>query len=241
MRAYRPIMHAMSARYRSLIRFVPLGQARGVSLRSLWFPARTLLAVLVLLAWTASALAGQAGNVSRVQGEAQALRFGLPVQLALGAPVMSGDLLMTGPGARLEVDFLDGTRLTLGENTHLDIDHYAFDPDEAALSLHMTVGVFRVVSGAIAEINPDKFAVSTPLAAIGIRGTDFWGGYLEKDQLSVLLISGSGVTVTSQVGTVLIQNPGQGVTVDPKSRALPLVKAWSDQRQARAFATVSFD
>ena len=52
------------------------------------------------------------GAVSRIQGEAHGTRGGTTRALGLNAPVFLNETVSTGEAARLEVTFIDNTRLT---------------------------------------------------------------------------------------------------------------------------------
>ena len=67
------------------------------------------------------------GSVSRVQNQAQVGG----ANAAVGTSVHMGDALQTGANARLEVTFIDDTRLTLGENARVVIDRYVYNPDRS--------------------------------------------------------------------------------------------------------------
>ena len=196
--------------------------------------------VLLLILTAAPAPAQEAGMVNRVQGLAEAIRQGRATVLAPGSPVRVGDELSTGPEARLAVRFTDGTLLTLGADTRITVDEYVYSPD-GSLLLDMAGGAFRIISGEIARLNPEKFTVHTPLASIGIRGTDFWGGFLETEKLDVLLITGAAVTVTNPCGTVTLDQPGVGITVGTADRMPMLPKEWTQDKKARALSSVAFD
>jgi hypothetical protein len=109
------------------------------------------------------------------------------------------DELRTAANARLQVTFLDETQLTLGEHASVVIDRYVYDPNRGVgeTFLQVTKGAFRFATGRIKEMKDSKIAVSTPLADIGVRGTEFWGGQLDK--YGVLLLEGK-VTVSNQAG-----------------------------------------
>ena len=106
----------------------------------------------------------------------------------VGTPVHMNDELRTGPKARLEVTFRDGTTLTLGENAKVVIDRYVFNPDKSTgeLVLSTGVGAFRLATGKISEMRKKNINVSTPVAALAIRGTDVWWGPIDG-QFGVLL------------------------------------------------------
>ncbi len=96
--------------------------------------------------------------------------------LAQGNAVYRNSVIVTKETGHVEVKFEDGTVLSQGVNGRLAIDKYVFDQHGAnpsSLLFNMGQGAFRVISGKIAEQNPENFNVKTPLATIGIRGTDF--------------------------------------------------------------------
>ena len=82
---------------------------------------------------------------------------------------------------RLKITFRDETVLTLGEKASVVIDRYVYDPDKdvGETVLQATKGAFRFASGRIKAMKQSKIAVSTPVADIGVRGTEFWGGPIE--------------------------------------------------------------
>ncbi|WP_419780791.1 FecR domain-containing protein [Maridesulfovibrio sp.] len=94
-------------------------------------------------------------------------------QVESGAEVFRGEELVTGSGSTAEVRFVDDTLLSQGADSIISLDDYVFDDSssEAELLFKMSQGTFRMVTGKIAEQNPDRFQVGTPLATIGIRGT----------------------------------------------------------------------
>ena len=203
-------------------------------------PMLLLLLFPTLVLTAAPARAQEAGVVNRIKNSAQAVRQGRGVPLSPGSAVLVGDELVTGPQARLAVRFTDGTLLTLGEDTRIVVDEYVYGRDNSMI-LELAEGAFRVISGEVARLNPDKFALKTPLASIGIRGTDFWGEIQSCGALEVLLINGTAVTVTNVGGTVTLTDPGVGITVGSKDRIPMLPKEWSQEKKARALSSVAFD
>jgi hypothetical protein len=128
--------------------------------------------------------------------------------------------------------------LTLGENASVVIDRYVYDPDQnvGETLIRTTKGAFLFASGRIKGLKQHSIAVSTPVADIGVRGTQFWGGPLDK--FGVLVLEGE-ITVSNQAGGVTLSGTGQGTDIpsplDPPGPA----KAWSDEKIARAVATVA--
>ena len=118
---------------------------------------------------------------------------------AVGTLVHMNDALRTGAKSRLQVTFRDKTELTLGENASVVIDRYVFDPDASIgeATLNATKGAFRLVTGRLSEMRNKDIKVSTPLAALAVRGTDFWWGPT-KGQFGVLLVHNSRLDVRQE-------------------------------------------
>jgi hypothetical protein len=131
--------------------------------------------------------AGVVGTVSRAQNQGQVGS----VTAAVGTPVHMGDALQTGANARLEITFIDATRLTLGENARVVIDRYVYNPDRSigAMALKSTRGALRFATGKIHDMDQKTVTVTTPAAALAVRGTEFWMGPI-NGQYGALLLKG---------------------------------------------------
>ena len=149
------------------------------------------------------------------------------------------DELRTGAEGRLKITFRDETVLTLGEKASVVIDRYVYDPDRQVgeTILQATKGAFRCASGRIKAMKQNKIAVSTPVADIGVRGTEFWGGPIEG-QYGVLLLEGV-VTVSNQAGSVTLSARGQGTDIPSPLDPPGAVKPWAAVKIARAVASVA--
>lgn len=180
------------------------------------------------------------GHVTRVQGDSYAVQGNSLRPMAVNALVGRKDVLKTGPGARLEITMLDETKLTLGADTVFSVERYDLGRQDGGVLLKLAKGVFRVATGGLESLRGGPFEVSTPLATIGIRGTDFWGGYLSADELSVLLISGKGVYIVNDGGRTEIVRPMEGVNLRSATSPPPAPSMWSPDKRAKAFNTVAF-
>ncbi|MCB2108533.1 MAG: FecR domain-containing protein [Rhodobacteraceae bacterium] len=179
------------------------------------------------------------GQVERVQGEARAERAGGNASLQGGHPVFADDLVQTGPLSRLSLIFADQSHLTLGENAEVLIDEFVYrgNRENDVVALAWTSGAFLSVSGAIARARAEAVSVRTPVATIGIRGTEFWGGRLERD-FEVLVIEGR-VVVANAGGSVEL-SPGETTAVIDGATAPAAAAIMPADRRTRAFATVTF-
>lgn len=190
-------------------------------------PALLFLCVLPALPCLAADVIGE---LTRMKGTAEVERPRLR-QLAEGDRVLDGETVTTGPDARLLFHLTDDTELVLGGDSR-----FAFD---SALVERGPV-ILRLVQGAF-SLTTEKadMTVITPLGTIGIRGTRFWGGFFEPDELGVFLFSGHRITVTTDAGEVELE-PGQGTFLRPGQPPTEPA-SWGRERLTSAARTVSFD
>ncbi len=179
--------------------------------------------------------AEEVGAVTRVQGRAVAERGAQVIALSAEAPVIRDDRLVTGEAARLEVLLQGDTTLTLGENGALVLDDLIVTPTESSLRIRVT-GAFRLASGLLPH--GARTEIITPLATIGIRGTDVWGGPIDG-AFGVFLIDGA-VEITTQAGSVILDTPGTGTTVRAANAPPSDPVVWPGAKVDRAVAAVSF-
>lgn len=178
------------------------------------------------------------GFVTFVQGEASARQPGRERLLGLDSRVEVGDELVTGKDARLRVRFDDGSVVVLGGNTSLTVARYVRRGEDAGAAFNLLKGAFRAVTGLLTKVAQPRFVVSTPSATIGVRGTDFWGGYLTPDAVDVLVLGGKGVYVENSAGRVELA-PGFGTTVAAADRPPLPAKRWPQEKVRRALNTVN--
>jgi hypothetical protein len=94
----------------------------------------------------------------------------------------------------------------------------------------------RFVSGLTGQ-SPD-ISIRTPVATIGVRGTDFWAGPIDG-ALGVLLIEGE-VSVTNIAGEAVLDAPGEGTNVAGPDVAPGPVTQWPQEKVERALAATAF-
>jgi hypothetical protein len=133
--------------------------------------------VLVLVFGAASpALAQQqaaAGRIKLVSGSAFVVRDGKAIPATAGQEVLQADSLRTGNDGRLGITLKDDTRVSLGPDSEVRLEHFAYAPAEGnlALALKIARGAMAYVSGRIAKLAPDSIRLETPAAIVGVRGT----------------------------------------------------------------------
>ena len=144
-------------------------------------PTRLLLVAFAFCALTRSAAAvavsAVVGEASLVIGVAHVASTGGVVRpVARGTLVREGDRIETDVGGHVHLRFVDGARLSVRPSSRLHIENYTHSeqqPELNAIKFRLDVGVVRSITGAWGEAARDRFRLNTPVAAIGVKGTDF--------------------------------------------------------------------
>lgn len=121
--------------------------------------------------------AQQVGEVSLVLGKASRLTAeGASAAIARGNPVYVGDQITTSSNGHVHIRFVDDALVSVRPGSQLLIERYDFDPQSPELSavkFRLEEGITRSISGEAARNARERFRLNTPIAAIGVRGTDF--------------------------------------------------------------------
>lgn len=164
------------------------------------FTGKGLLVVAIALL-SGGALAETAGRVSFVNGEVTASAAdGSSRVLRRGDSINGGDKISTR-GGRVQIRFTDGGFVSLHPNSVFGVDEYLFanrKPQESSLFFSLLQGGMRTITGAIGKVNKQSYKVRTPVATIGIRGTEYLAS-----------VDGDSLKVSVGSGLVYVEN-GQG-------------------------------
>ena len=123
---------------------------------------------------TAYAAEDSSGMVVASRGEVLALSNGGSRELKQGDFIYQNDEIITSARSFAVLQFVDGAKVTVRPDSTLIIEQYLYagnDSDEATLNL--VSGGLRVITGAMAKSNPENYKVRTPVALMGVRGTEF--------------------------------------------------------------------
>lgn len=154
------------------------------SLKRIQRAAASLLALSACLLLAApGALAEQpaaenlpVGQVSLVLGKARVIRAGAAVSVTKDMAITVSDRIETESNGHVHIRFVDDALVSVRPNSHLTIQRYDYDvsqPELSAVKFELQEGVTRAISGEAAKAARDRFRLNTPIAAIGVRGTDF--------------------------------------------------------------------
>lgn len=134
------------------------------------------------------------GEIITVIGEGRVIGSAGQSAAARGRHVRAGDVIETAAGGHVHIRFVDGALVSVRPYSRLSIDAYrnATGGELAAIKFRLERGVMRSVSGEWGEAHRDRFRLNTPIAAIGIKGTDF---VVKADQASAYATVLSGAIV----------------------------------------------
>lgn len=166
------------------------------------------------------------GRVVWIKGELRAI---MPHQeeriLKKSSVIYLHDTLVTNAESQAQIVFTDNTLMTFKPNTKFYIDQYSYRPQPKGKSvgkfiMRLIEGGFRTITGLIAENNPTDYVVNTPVATIGVRGTDYAAYYSNGE---ILMAFYSGIPcVTNAQGTLCLDRntPFARVTKDQPPEGL---------------------
>ncbi|HEX4510294.1 MAG TPA: FecR family protein [Burkholderiaceae bacterium] len=138
---------------------------------------RIALAATLVAAWF-GAHAADGAHVAlfkNVEGPVKVVRQAAVVDAAPGVELFVSDRLVSGAGGSAGIVFRDGTQLTLGPSSEIDVRDYVFEPadEKYQFDVYLAKGTAIYASGKIGKLSPQSVKVSTPTATVGVRGTRF--------------------------------------------------------------------
>jgi hypothetical protein len=143
------------------------------------------------------------GQVSLLIGVARVVHLnGSSEPLKRGASILVGDRVETSANGHVHVRFIDNGAVSVRPDSILEVQAYRYDaekPQANEVRLRMEQGTSRSISGAATDADKNRFRLNTPIAAIGVRGTDF-----------IVQSDASGVRATVADGAIVVGALGNG-------------------------------
>jgi hypothetical protein len=203
------------------------------------------LALLAALLLGPAAAHAAAGQVLFALGRVEIQRDGQVLAAARGTAVEVGDTIATGPTGLAQLRMQDGALLSLRYGSTMKVEDYKLPtpapvptpvgpvpaaqpaaPSAAVAGgrsvLRLLRGAFRTVTGLVGRNTGDAYSVITPVATIGIRGTDYSAAYCSGDCGTTpdglyVGVSNGGVEVENEAGKLLLGNDQYGYVKDPST------------------------
>lgn len=170
-------------------------------------PARRPVAAALLVACglglvsAAHASEPAVGQVSLLIGEATVVHAdGSRQALRRGAPILVGDRVETSANGHVHVRFIDNGYVSVRPESIVEVQAYRYDaqhPQQSEVRLKVEQGTSRSISGGATEVDKTRFRLNTPIAAIGVRGTDF---IVQSDPSGVRATVSDGAIVVGALG-----------------------------------------
>lgn len=186
-----------------------------IKLRKNNFSAGATLGLLLVMTLPMLAVA-EVGKVQFVTGNVTAIDVnGTTRALTKGADIQNGDMIQTADG-RAQVRFIDGGYMSFQPNTEFKVEDYHFsgqaDGSEKGF-FKLVKGSLRAITGLIGKSNKQAWRMNTPVATIGIRGTETLSEF-KDGVLRVTVGDGAAYLENSQGSLILYQ--GQTGETDGK-------------------------
>ena len=187
----------------------------------------TLLLALPALAVTpaVSAVATAAGTATLVTGHVSAATSSGEIRdIVKGGPVYEGEVLITASSSYVNIEFSDGGRVLLRPESRFQIERYQYAATntqaqaanqparQESAFFRLLKGGFRAVSGLIGHTRREDYAVQTPVATIGIRGTDYEVRLCQGDCTDTTPTPKDGLYAGVQSGSIALSNQGGTTT-----------------------------
>ncbi len=192
---------------------------------------RAWLALALLALAAPPGVEAAAARVESVQVPAWLVRNGNRLPVNAGLPLEAGDVLHTGPKARLRLRLAEGSLVKLGANAELQLQALKPPTTPGGLFeglLDVVKGAFRFTTTLLSKAHRRRLDVRFSNVTAGIRGTDVWGkAAVDKD--IVCLIEGEISVKRGDDAAITMSDP-LSFYVAPKGQApLPVRPVDPDQ------------
>jgi hypothetical protein len=141
-----------------------------------------------------------------------------------GAELRLGMRVITGVDGRAVLTFADGQTVLLVPNSVFWIKDYRYaknQPRENRSATELLKGGMRFISGTIAKETPEVVNIETPVATIGIRGTDFTvalGSLCLLVREGAIIVTAGGKSLVAQAGQIVfVPEAGKSPRLIPPS------------------------
>jgi hypothetical protein len=134
------------------------------------------ITIAVLSAISGAVFAAGAGQVQHLSGTMSVQRADGSVRiLSQKSEVNPGEILTTQKDSYAQINFTDGSSMTMRPNTQMKLESYQFvqdKPQEDTAFFRLIKGGLRTVTGLVGKRgNQDAYRIGTSTATIGIRGS----------------------------------------------------------------------
>jgi hypothetical protein len=128
---------------------------------------------------------------------------GASAPLAQGDSVYRNETVRTGVDSSAKLVFLDSTNLGVGPTSSVKLDKFVYvgESNGQRMTVNLAKGVFRFTTGAL---DKKAYEITTPTAAIGVRGTVL-NIAVEGAETRVTLVEGQALACPRRAGITFAQ------------------------------------
>ncbi|MFA5915619.1 MAG: FecR domain-containing protein [Burkholderiales bacterium] len=168
---------------------------------------------------TGQAFAGTAGVFQFVTGDVRVVpATGKEQPARKGLPVDVGDTVVTARAAVAQIKMGDGAIVVVQPESRLTVAefHYSGKVDGSEkVRFRLVQGGFRSVTGAIGHSHQGSYLIDTPIAHIGVRGTDHETYYFPASGSGGRASPEAGAYNKVNVGLTFLRNQSGEVVIGP--------------------------
>ena len=191
---------------------------------------KSLVIILILFL----PLLAEIGKVTYIKGDVSVVRGSTDKKAVVGMKVEEKDVFLTKKDALVKLLFSDKSAVSIGSKSEFSIENYLFGEKENSMAkFKMGKGVFRMITGKIAKVSPDKFKLKTKTVTIGIRGTIF-SGVVDKGheeffcEKGTIYVRSKGISFDIAKGYKTVVIPGRKPAPPKRYKASDLQKVRSN-------------
>ena len=151
------------------------------------------------------------GQITEVRGNVFAISEKTKKRnLTTGSEVFVGDRLFTGADGFIRLNMIDDAQIDLRCNSEMLIEDYSLMRTGNHSVLYLIKGSLRKLTGSIGKLANDVYKMRTPMATVGVRGTQYALRVMQSHGCDGTIdVDSDGLFVRVDVGTVdLVNNSG---------------------------------
>jgi hypothetical protein len=183
------------------------------------FTVSVVFFACLLSAWASQSLASTAGVFQFVAGDVRVmLAEGSERPATKGSPISAGDTVTTAKASIAQIKMGDGAIIVVQPDSKLTVAEFTYAGKEDGterVQFRLQEGGFRSVTGKIGHANKANYMIETPIAHIGVRGTDHESWYFPSRISADGSSTEAGLYNKVNVGQTYIQTQSGEVVIGP--------------------------
>ncbi|NOQ88645.1 MAG: hypothetical protein GQ550_06945 [Gammaproteobacteria bacterium] len=169
----------------------------------------------------------QVGTVAESSGRVVAVdKRKISRKLVKGNPVYLGDKVITGEEGSVRLRMIDDAVLDLRCFSIMVIEEYALNNTDRRSILNLLQGSLKKITGQIGKMTEDIYELKTPVASVGVRGTEYALRVFQSKGCGGTIDADDGLYLEVIKGLVDVHNEaGSEVVAKGETAYVPLPKA----------------